>query len=65
MTVYQSIRAEILALGRKVSMALALCCYSVMEIEIQFSISHKVDSAAKAKKPSYFWARVPNTETSH
>ena len=35
MTVSQDIRVEILALGRKVLMALALCCYLVMEIETQ------------------------------
>lgn len=35
MTVSQDIRAEILALGRKVPMALALCRYSVMRIETQ------------------------------
>lgn len=35
MTVSRDIRAETLALGKKVLMALALCCYLVMKIETQ------------------------------
>lgn len=65
MTVSQGVRAEILALGRKVTMALALGHYSVMEIEtFSASTSQKGDSAAKAEKHSCCWASVPSTETS-
>lgn len=68
MTVSQTIRAEILALDKKVLMALALCCYLVMKIETQplppFA-REVILQQSNTEKHSCYWARVPNTETSH
>lgn len=67
MTVSQSIRAEISALGWKVPRTLALGRYSLMEIETPFAspLAGKVIlDQLEAEKHSCYWASVLNTETS-